>query len=120
MPRSQESRHRFAIPYRLTQKNLAKERKRPPALEARRGAELAPTRLTAEPEASAGAFRQHSLLALTQCLYARQAPSRPLSRAAWPRSFPPAARRLAMGPPEEGRPCWGDRPHPQRGVCRRG
>jgi hypothetical protein len=66
--------------YSIHPKTGGKWRQRPPTVEARRGPEPASTVLTTEPEALAVAFRRHTLLALDDCLYARQATMPHLSR----------------------------------------
>ena len=64
-----------------------RKRKRPTVQDARMGPEPASTVLTAEQEAIAVAFRQHTLLPLEDCLYALQATIPQLSRSALHRCF---------------------------------
>ena len=84
---SQESLQSLATRYRINPKTVAKWRKRPGVRDARMGPEPASTVLSAEQEAIAVAFRQHTLLALDDCLYALQATIPHLSRSALHRCF---------------------------------
>ena len=63
-----ESRQSLAARYRINLQTVAKWRERPTVPDERRSPEPASTVLTAEQEAIAGAFRQHTLLALDDCL----------------------------------------------------
>ena len=84
---SQESLQSLATRYSINPKTVAKWRKRPTVQDARMGPEPASTVLTAEQEAIAVAFRQHTLLPLDDCLYALQATIPQLSRSALHRCF---------------------------------
>ena len=84
---SQESLQSLATRYSINPKTVAKWRKRPGVRDARMGPEPASTVLSAEQEAIAVAFRQHTLLALDDCLYALQATIPHLSRSALHRCF---------------------------------
>ena len=84
---SQESLQGLATRYSINPKTVAKWRKRPTVQDARMGPEPASTVLTAEQEAIAVAFRQHTLLPLDDCLYALQATIPQLCRSALHRCF---------------------------------
>ena len=85
--RSQESLHALAVRHGLNPKTVAKWRKRTTVTDAAMGPTPASTVLTVEQEASAVAFRQHTLLPLDDCFYALQATIRRLSRSALHRCF---------------------------------
>jgi len=68
--------------YSIAPETVAKWRKRPTMADASLGPKPASTVLTAEEEAIAVAFRQHTLLPLEDCLYAVQETSAHLSRSA--------------------------------------
>jgi len=84
---SQESLQSLATRYSINPKTVAKWRKRPTVLDARRGPAPVSTVLSAEQEAIAVAFRRHTLLPLDDCLYALQATIPHLSRSALHRCF---------------------------------
>ncbi|WP_226163368.1 IS481 family transposase [Hymenobacter terricola] len=82
-----ESRQGLATRYSIHPKTVAKWRKRPTTADARMGPAPASTVLTPEQQAIALAFRRHTLLALDDCLQARQATIPRLSRPALHRCF---------------------------------
>ncbi|GAC1603781.1 MAG: hypothetical protein NVS3B25_32650 [Hymenobacter sp.] len=85
--RSPESLQALAARHGINPKTVAKWRTRPTVQDARRGPAPASTVLPAEEEASAVAFRRHTLLPLDDWLYALQATMPRLSRSALPRCF---------------------------------
>ena len=85
--RSQESLQTLATRHHLNPKTVAKWGKRPTTVDAPMGPKSASTVLTAEEEAIAVAFRQHTLLPLDDCRYALQQTIPHLSRSALPRCF---------------------------------
>jgi hypothetical protein len=70
--RSPESLQTLAKRHNLNPKTVAKWRKRATTADAQMGPKPASTVLTAEQEAIAVTFRQHTLLPLDDCLYALQ------------------------------------------------
>lgn len=85
--RSQESLQTLAKRLSINPKTVAKWRKRTTVVDAPMGPKPASTVLTAQQEAIAVAFRQHTLLPLDDCLYALQATIPNLSRSALHRCF---------------------------------
>jgi transposase-like protein len=85
--RSQESLQILAKRLSINPKTVAKWRKRTTVLDAPMGPKPASTVLTAQQEAIAVAFRQHTLLPLDDCLYALQATIPNRSRSALHRCF---------------------------------
>ena len=79
---SQESPQSLATRYRIKPKTGAKWRQRPGVLDARTGPEPAPTVLSPGQKAIAVVFRQHTRLALDNCLCALQATIPHLPRSA--------------------------------------
>ncbi|WP_345111694.1 IS481 family transposase [Hymenobacter algoricola] len=85
--RSQESLQTLAKRHSIDPKTVAKWRKRTTTTDATMGPKPASTVLTAEEEAIAVTFRQHTLLPLDDCLYALQETIPHLSRSALHRCF---------------------------------
>ena len=79
---SQESVQILAKRLSINPKTVAKWRKRTTVIDAPMGPRPASTVLTAQQEAIAVAFRQHTLLPLDNCLYALQVTIPSLSRSA--------------------------------------
>ena len=108
---SQESLQSLATRYSVNSKTVAKWRKRPTVQDARMGPEPASMVLTAEQQAIAMAFRQHTLLPLDDCLYAllvcaaghnpAALPLGPAPLFSAPRHQPPAPKRRWAKPAEE-------------------
>ena len=83
--------------YSINPKTVAKWRKRPGVRDARMGPEPVSTVPSTEQEAIVVVFRQHTLLALDDCLYALQATIPHLSRSALHRCFQrPGSSRLPL------------------------
>ena len=84
---SPESLQSLATRHGINPKTVAKWRSRTTTADAPMGPKPASTVLSAEQEAMAVAFRQHTLLPLDDCRYALQETIPPLSRSALHRLF---------------------------------
>ena len=100
---SPESLQSLATRHGINPKTVAKWRSRTTTADAPMGPKPASTVLSAEQEAMAVAFRQHTLLPLDDCLYALQETIPPLSRSALHRPFQRhgSSRLPAPGPAEK-------------------